>query len=388
MQGPVRDLDHNATTPLDRRVRAAMTAALDEDAGNPSSVHVRGQQARGRVEAARREVAAAVGAEPGEVIFTSGGTEANNLALLGCMRKLRTIRGRAATVVTSALEHPSVRAAADRLQEEGHRCLCVPCDGRGRISPEALAATLAQDDDVGLVSLAAANHELGNAYDIPALVAVTRERAAGALFHCDAVQALGKLPVDATAWGVDLLSVSAHKIYGPRGIGALIRRGSPPLQPLTCGGAQERGLRPGTEATLLIAGFAVAARLAHTELEARARHVRALRARLVHGLAGQQVHVHGDPERHTGNTALVECSGCDGQLVMIALDLEGLCVSTGAACSSGTLEPSAALLAAGLPPSRARAGVRISLGKGSTEADVDALLTALPKVLARLRSAG
>jgi cysteine desulfurase len=387
--GPVRYLDHNATTPLDPRARDAMVAALTDPflQGNPASVHSSGQRARAVVEQARRALARAVAAEPLEVTFTSGGTEACNLGVLGAARALRAA-GKPAGVVSSPLEHPCVLAAARQLAREGHPLTLVETDARGRIEPAALAAALRDSREIGVVSLAAANHVLGNAYDVPALVRVAREIAPHVIFHCDAVQALGKLAIDFRAWDVDLLSVSAHKIGGPKGVGALIHRRRLTLQPIFFGGGQERGRRPGTESVAALAGFGVAARLAADELPARRAHALALTSRLRAGLSDMsETIVHGDPERSAGNTVSAAFAGCDGQLLAMNLDLSGFCVGTGEACSSGTPEPSPALLAIGLAPELARATLRFSVGPQTSEADIDALLAALPGAIARVRGA-
>jgi cysteine desulfurase len=385
----VRYLDHNATTPLDPRAREAVVAALSDPLlqGNPASVHGPGQRARAVVEQARRAVARALGAEPLEVTFTSGGTEADNLALFGAARALRAA-GRPAGVLTSPLEHPAVLAAAQQLAREGHPLAFVAVDGRGRIEPDALIAALRGRPEIGVVSLAAANHVLGNAYDIPALVRAAREIAPSVLFHCDAVQAMGKLEIDFKAWDLDLLSVSSHKIHGPKGAGALVHRRRLSLQPIFFGGQQERGRRAGTESVATIAGFGVAARLAAEELPARRAHAEALVARLRSGLGDMPgVTLHGDPERTSGTTVSAGFDGCDGPLLAMCLDLAGFAVSSGAACSSGSPEPSPVLLALGLPIAAARSALRISVGAGNTAADIDAFLAALPAALARVRGA-
>lgn len=384
----VLDLDHNATTPLHPRVREAMSDLLGRhDLGNPSSVHRAGQAARDVVERARAHVAAAAGGEPLGVTFTSGGTEAAALAILGTARALRAA-GRASAIVCSPIEHPCVLAAVRRLEAQGHAVAWVRPDAEGRIGPAQVASALEGTAAVGLVSLSAANHELGNAYDVPAIASTVRELAPEAVVHVDAVQALGKLPVDRAAWGVDLVSVSAHKIHGPAGVGALVHDKVAKLEPLWGGGAQERGRRPGTEPVLAIHGFGVAAELAAAELAARAAHVRVLRERLLVGLAALGARVHGDPERHTGNTANAAFAGCDGQLLAMALDLEGIRVANGAACSAGTAEPSAVLRALGQPPDMAREALRISLSSMHAQADVDALLSVLPAIVDRVRTAG
>jgi cysteine desulfurase len=385
----VRYLDHNATTPLDPRVRDAVIAVLADDRlqANPSSVHGPGQRARAVVERARRAVARAVGAEPLEVTFTAGGTEADNLAVLGAARALRAA-GRPCGVLTTNLEHPAVLAAARALAGEGHPLVALPVDDRGRIDPERLARTLQDRPEIGLVSLAAANHELGNVYDLAALGAAARAARPGVLVHSDAVQAFGKIPLDLRALGLDLMSLSAHKIHGPKGVGALVHRRGLELAPALFGGPQERGRRPGTESVATIAGFGVAAELAVAELPARRARCEALTRRLRAGLAAMPgVRVHGDPEATTGTTVNAGFAGCDGQLLLINLDLAGFAVSTGAACASGTVEPSPVLRALGLAPEEARAALRISVGKDNAEEDIDALLAALPEVVARVRGA-
>jgi cysteine desulfurase len=385
----VRYLDHNATTPLDPRVRDAVISALCDERlqANPSSVHGPGQRARALIERSRRAVAAAVGAAPLELTFTSGGSEADNLAILGAARALRAA-GRPAGVLTTAIEHPAVLACARALERDGHPWVLLGVDGQGRVDPGELAALLRRHPEVGLVSLAAANHELGNTYDLPGLVRAAREAAPGVLVHSDAVQAFGKIRVDLHAWDLDLMSLSAHKIHGPKGVGALVHRRGLGLAPVLFGGPQERGRRPGSEALALIAGFAVAAELAEREREARRAHTLALVERLRAGLERVPgVTLHGDREACTGTTVNAGFAGCDGQLLLINLDLAGFAVSTGAACASGSLEPSPVLLAIGLQPDEARSALRISFGKDNTTDDVDALLAALPELLTRVRGA-
>ena len=287
LYGPrVRYLDHNATTPLDPRVRDAVIAVLSDERlqANPSSVHGPGQRVRAVIEQARRAVAAAVGAAALELTFTSGGSEADNLAILGAGRALRAA-GRPAGLLTTALEHPAVLACAQALAREGHAWVRLGVDGQGRVDPDELARLLRVHPEIGLVSLAAANHELGNAYDIAGLVRVVRESAPQALVHSDAVQAFGKIPVDLHAWDLDLMSLSAHKIHGPKGAGALIHRKSAKLEPLWQGGTQERGRRVGTENPLALHGFGVAAELVRSELAARREQVATQVASFREGMA-------------------------------------------------------------------------------------------------------
>lgn len=384
----VIDLDHNATTPLDPRVRDSMVELLArDDLGNPSSRHRRGQAAREVVEAARRRVAEALGAEPLGVTFTGGGTEADNLAVMGVAQALRAA-GKPWGVLGSPLEHPAVGAAMDRVAAEGGVVRRVPVDDRGRIEPAEVADVLRSEPDVGLVTLAAANHELGNAYDVSAIVSAVREVRADVLVHTDAVQAVGKVPVSFSEWGVDLLSLSGHKLGGPAGAGALVHRRALVVSPLLAGGQHERGRRPGTEATLLVHGLGHAVALAQAEQGSRCARTLVLRRRLEEGLCALGARIHGDPERHVGNTLNVGFEGCDGELLMMSLDLAGFAVSTGAACSSGSPEPSSVLRALGHDPARAREALRLSLCAKNTEAEIEALLASVAEILPRVRAAG
>ncbi len=245
---------------------------------------------------------------------------------------------------------------------------------------------LDREPEIGLISLSAANHEIGNLYDVPAFVAAAREVRPDILFHCDAVQAIGKVAIDFHAWGVDLLSLSAHKIYGPKGVGALLHRRGLELRPLLFGGRQERGRRPGSEATALLAGFGVAVDLAVAEREVRVARISERRRQLLGRLSElPTLRVYGDPAS-AGNTVCVGIEGCEGQLMLINLDLLGIMVSTGSACSAGNLDPSPVLLALGCTPEEGRSVLRISLGKDTSEAEIDALVAALPEVIARVRA--
>jgi cysteine desulfurase len=385
----VIDLDANAGAVLDGRVRAALAALLERaDAlGNPSSAHRRGQASREVVEEARRQVASAVNADPLGVTFTSGGTEADALAVLGGAGALRAA-GRPDGVMTSVVEHPAVLSAASALEARGHRWVRVPVDARGRLDPDDVSRLLETNRDVGLVSIMAANHEIGNLYDVVSIVSAVRRASDDAWIHTDAVQAFGKVPVDFSGWGVDMLSVSSHKIGGPPGAGALVHRRTQKLAPLWAGGRHERGRRPGTEGWLALHGFGVAAQIVARTLPERHDACERVRSRLFEGLRALGARLHGDLVHHVGNTVNAGFDGCDGQLVLMALDLEGFAVSTGAACSSGSLEPSPVLLALGQDPRMAKEAVRFSVGPETLEADVEALLEVLPKILRRIRAAG
>jgi len=376
-------LDHNATTPLDAEARAAMLPFLEERFGNPSSVHRAGRIARHAVEQARAAVAALAGARGEEVVFVSGGTEADNLALRAGLRAARA-QGRAPHLVLSPLEHPAVRECAAALAREGVEVTELPVDADGRIDPEDLRRVLRPD--TSLVSIQAANHEIGNLYPVAELCAIAQAR--GALFHCDAVQAAGKVPLDSGAARPDLLSLSAHKVYGPKGIGALCARRDLMLEPILSGGHQERGWRPGTENVAGIVGFGVAAEVARRRLADDAARIAALRDRLEHALLrlpGARLNGDPDPAGRVPGTVNVSFDQAEGELVAMNLDLAGVCVATGAACSSGSLEPSPVLLALGRSRAEAACSVRFSLGRGSTAAEVDEVASMLPGILERVR---
>jgi tRNA-specific 2-thiouridylase len=379
--------DHAATSPVRAEVADSMAAALRGPAGNASSVHAAGRAARASVEAARREVAALLGGAAEEIVFTSGGTEGNNLLVRGLARAgaARLAAGTRPHVVSSRLEHPSVLGVLDVLAVEGFDVSFVEVGPTGAITPAALRAALRAE--TALVTLAAANHELGNEIDVAAMAAVAR--AGGALFHTDAVQAAPWRALALGAAGVDGATISAHKLGGPQGVGAAFVRRGIDLPPLVVGGHQEHERRAGTENVAGIVGFGVAARLAAAERVHAAPRVAALRERLadrVLAIAGARVH--GDLARRLPGTLNVAFDGAPGQLVAAALDLEGVCVSTGAACTSGSLSPSAVLLALGLPPRAAGEALRFSLGRATTEAEIDRVAALLPEIVARVRAAG
>jgi cysteine desulfurase len=376
-------LDHNATAPLLPEVRAAMQEALVDSWANPSSIHAPGRRARSAVESARARVAALIGADSEEVVFTSGGTEANHLAIRGLLPGRAPDGGRPA-VLSSRLEHPSVLGALEQLAQLGNPLRWLPVSADGQLALADLEASLAAD--TGLVTLALVNHELGNIYPVADLAA--RAHAAGALVHSDAVQALGRLPLEVGALGVDALSLSAHKIGGPKGVGALwIRRGLQAASLLT-GGHQERERRAGTENVPGIVGFGEACRVAAQGPTERARRIAGLRDRLeAKLLAIPGARRHGDPAQRAPGVSNLGFAGAPGQLVAIGLDLEGIAVSTGAACSSGTVAPSPVLLALGLPPDKAREALRFSLGPGNTEPEVDRTAALVEVVVARVRAA-
>jgi cysteine desulfurase len=368
-------LDHNATTPLDPRVRDAMLVCLDAGPGNPSSAHSPGRRARAALELAREQVAALVGAQPRQVVFTSGGTEANNLALHGLAAFERP-----GVLALSPVEHPSVIEPARALEAQGWRLDWLPVDGDGRVDVDAWQP----DPETRIVSAMWANNETGVIEPVPELA--RKARASGAWMHCDAVQALGKLSVDVRAAGLDLVSLSSHKIYGPQGVGALIVDPAVDLAPLLRGGGQERGLRGGTENLAGIVGFGAAAALASEELASRRASAEGLVAQLVAGLqALDGVTLFAAEAPRLPNTLSFALDGLDGEALLLALDRDGLAVSSGSACHTGTGEPSHVLTAMGVPAAVARGAIRVSVGQANRVEEIDALLAALQSQAAALR---
>jgi cysteine desulfurase len=373
--------DHNATTPVDPAVFEVVCRVLRDEYGNASSVHHFGQRAKAVLDDARSAVAGLIGAEPSEIVFTSGGTEADNFALRGVAEALE-VTGRR-HLIASSIEHEAILTTLKALARRGWRTTLLPIDATGIVRPEALADALA--DDTALVSVMHANNEVGTIQPIAELARLSHAR--GALFHTDAVQSVGKIPVDARALGVDLLSLSAHKFYGPKGAGALwIKRGARVTSILT-GGKHERNRRAGTENVAGIAGLGAAAALALHKMDAEASRLSALRNRLEEGVLSRVpgTAINGAREPRVPNTTNISVDGIEAESLLIALDLEGIAVSTGSACSSGTLEPSHVLKAMGLPTHRTQNSIRISLGAGNTDAEVDRFLETLPGVVTKLR---
>jgi cysteine desulfurase len=374
--------DHNATTPPDPQVREAVMRALTEDFGNPSSVHHFGQRAKAVLDEARSAIADLIGAEPGEVVFTSGGTEADNLALRGAAEAAEP--GGRRHLITSAIEHEAVLNTVKALTKRGWTATVLPVDASGIVSPAALASAMTRETAV--VSVMHANNEIGTIQPIADLAASAHEF--GAVFHTDAVQSVAKIPVSVRTLGVDLLSLSAHKFNGPKGTGALwIRRGTRLVSTMT-GGKHERNRRGGTENVPGVAGMGVAARLARQKLATESPRIAALRDRLERGVLATVTGtvVNGALDARVPNTTNISFDGVEAESLLIALDLEGFAVSTGSACSSGTLEPSHVLRAMGLPSHRTQNSIRFSLGLGNDEAQVDALLAKLPSVVGKLRT--
>jgi len=372
-------LDHNATTPIDERVLEAMLPWLQEGFGNPSSVHSKGRQARAALDQAREQVAQLVSAHPGQVIFTSSGTEANNAALKGVA--FRSSPGR---IAISAIEHASVRGPAEALKRHAWQVDLAAVDGDGICQVEYLDAVLSAE--TRLASVMWANNETGTIQPVYELADLCRER--GVLFHTDAVQAAGKLEVDFSASGAHLLSLSAHKLYGPKGVGALIADKSVDMEPLLHGGGQEKDRRGGTENLASIVGFGKAAELARIELLERRRHVEELRryfeSRLRQVLP--EVVIFAEEAERLGNTVLLSIPGLEGQTLIMSLDKIGIEVSSGSACGSEHSEPSPVLKAMGVAREIALGAIRISLGKQNTMQDIERLIGALESQVRQLRS--
>ena len=369
-------LDYNATSPLAPAVREAMLPYLGARFGNPSSRHEFGRHARAAVDEARSRVAAAVGAHPTEVVFTSGGSEANNLFLKGLAE-----RRKPGTLAVSAIEHPCVREPARQLQRAGWSLRVIGVDDQGRVDAADYAAALVLRP--ALVSVMLANNETGVIQDVPALASAARS--AGALFHSDAVQALGKVPVDFRALGVNALTLSAHKIGGPLGAGALVGDKRVDLAPLVAGGGQERGLRSGTENVPAIVGFGVACELAVVDLVQRSERLAALRRVVEEGVSALGGEVFSRAANRLPNTVFFSLPDLDGETLVGRLDRAGYAVASGSACSSANPEPSATLLAMGVAREVARGALRISLGPDTRERDVHGFLAALQETVRELR---
>jgi cysteine desulfurase len=373
--------DYNATTPLDPEVRAAMTETLDAGYGNPSSIHQAGQAARRLVERARAQVAQLIGAAADEIVFTSGGTEADNLALLGAAEAASPPR---TAIVTSAVEHKAVLDSCARLQAGARTVTLLPVNGDGRIDVRALES--AATPSVALFSVMLANNDTGTIQPIDEVVEAAR--ACGAIVHTDAVQAAGKLPIDVKKLGVSLLSFSSHKIHGPKGVGALFVRYGTRLGARQYGGKQERTLRPGTENVPGIVGFGKACELARSRLESDSRRLGELRAhfesRVLARVPGTRIN--GGDER-LPNTSNIAFDGLDGEAITINLDMLGMYVSTGAACASSDNTPSHVLVAMGQSPAQARSSVRFSFGRDTSDEEIDRAVTLVEQAVAFLRKA-
>ncbi len=375
-------LDHNATTAVAPEVLEAMLPYLSGEYGNAASIHTFGQKARAAVETAREQVAALIGARAQEIVFTSGGTEADNHAILGVVASTASSTSRS-HVITSSSEHEAVLNTCQALEKQGVDVTYLAVDREGRVDPEELRRSVRKE--TVLITIMHANNELGTVQPLEEIGRIAAE--ADVYFHTDAVQSAGKLPIDVNALGIDLLALSGHKFYAPQGIGALYIRGGTRLRQLLYGGHHQRGFRPGTENVPGIVGLGKAAEIARQSQVKDAARISALRDRLEQGLLAQVPHSRVNAARapRTPNTTNITFPGIDGEALVIALDLKGLACSTGAACSSGAVEPSHVLTAIGLPPEEARASLRFSLGRHSTAADIDFALYIVPATVVQLR---
>jgi cysteine desulfurase len=375
-------LDHNATTPVHPAVVDAMARVLKEDFGNPSSVHHFGQRAKAAIDQARSAVAALIGADPGQVVFTSGGTESDNLAIRGVAEALDPARR--GHLIATAIEHEAVLNTLKALARRGWSTTLLPIDASGIASPDTLRDALR--DDTAIVSVMHANNEIGTVQPIEEMARVAHER--GALFHTDAVQTAGKIRLNVKALDLDLVSISAHKFYGPKGVGALWLRRGLRLLPILTGGKHERSRRAGTENVAGIVGMGVAATMALAKIDEEAQRMSALRDRLEEGVlrAVPGTAVNGARSPRVPNTTNISFDRIEAESLLIALDLEGVAVSTGSACSSGTLEPSHVLKAMGFPPHRTQNSIRFSVGTANTEAEIDRVVAILPGIVEKLRN--
>jgi len=382
-------LDHNATTAVDPTVLDAMLPYFSADFGNASSIHTFGQRARAAVETAREQVAALLNARPQEIVFTSGGTESDNHAIFGvtqALPALSEVEGLvrpSAHIITSTIEHEAVLNACQAVEKQGVAVTYLPVNSEGLINLDDLRGALRSE--TVLITVMHANNELGAIQPLAEIGRIAAE--ADVYFHTDAVQSAGKIPVDVKALQLDLLSISGHKFYAPKGIGALFIKSGTRLRQLLYGGHHQRGFRPGTENVAGIVGLGKAAELARLSLEKDAARISRLRDTLEQGILARvpDSRVNSPNAPRTPNTSNILFPGLEGEALIIALDLKGLACSTGAACSSGAVEPSHVLTAIGLPASEARASIRFSLGRHTTESEINAALELVPAAVAQLR---
>jgi cysteine desulfurase len=374
-------LDHNATTPVHPKVIETMLPFMNERFGNPSSVHSFGQDTREAMEKAREAVAGAFGARKDEIVFTSGGTESDNLAISGVVGALCK-KGK--HLITSTIEHHAVLATCEHLAGIGFEVTEVACDKYGVVDPEDVRRAI--KSDTILITIMHANNEVGTIQSIEEIGEIASEH--GIVFHSDAVQSFGKIDLNTNNVKVNLLSVSSHKLYGPKGVGALYVRRGTPLSPVVFGGHHEKKRRAGTENVPGIVGFARAVELALADIKSTNTSMLALRNRLEEGIMSTipNVRLNGHPTKRLSSTLNVSFEFVEGESLVLSLDMEGIAVSSGSACTSGSLEPSHVLLAMGVPPDVAQGSVRFSLGRDNTEADIDYVLGVLPRIVDRLRA--
>lgn len=374
-------LDNAATTSLHSQALEAMLPYFSDYYGNPSSIHSEGRTARRAIEKARSQVAKAIGAEASEVYFTGGGTESDNWAIQGICERLQE-KGK--HIITSAIEHHAVLHTCEAMKKRGWQVTYLPVDGEGIVNPQQVKDAIRAD--TVLVTIMAANNEIGTLQPICEIAEITREK--GILFHTDAVQAVGTIKVDVKQWGVDLLSLSAHKFHGPKGVGALYVRKGVHIQNLISGGAQERGMRAGTENLAGIVGLGKAIEIAENDLSKEQQRVSVMRDQLIDGLlrAIPETRLNGHPTLRLPGNVNIAVRYVEGEALLMRLDLEGIAASSGSACTSGSLDPSHVLLAIGLPHEIAHGSLRLSLGRDNTQEDVQKVLDVLPEIVANLRA--
>jgi cysteine desulfurase len=381
-------LDYNATTPVDPHVLDAMLPYFSADFANASSIHTPGQRARAAVEAAREQVAALIGARPHEIVFNSGGTESDNHAIFGVAQPLLAVRlssmESAPHIITTTIEHEAVLNACQAAEKQGVSVTYLPVDREGRVDFESVRQAIRSG--TVLITIMHANNELGTVQPLEEIGRVAKEHKM--YLHTDAVQSAGKIPIDVNTLNVDLLSLSGHKLYAPKGIAALYVRSGTRLRQLLYGGHHQRGFRPGTENVAGIVGLGKAAEIARNSLSSHAHRVSALRDQLERGLLDRvpQIRVNGSHAPRTPNTTNIQFAGIDGEALVIALDLKGLACSVGAACSSGAVEPSHVLTAIGLSQEEAKSSLRFSLGRQTTQSEIDFALEVIPATVAQLRA--
>ncbi|MGH9743448.1 MAG: cysteine desulfurase family protein [Candidatus Acidiferrum sp.] len=382
-------LDYNATTPVDPQVLDAMLPYFSADFANASSIHTPGQRARAAVETAREQVAALIGAKPQEIIFTSGGTESDNHAIFGVAQPLLAVHSSSSElslphIITSAVEHEAVLNACQELEKRGVSASYLSATRDGLVDPATVRAAIRPE--TVLITVMHANNEIGTVQPLEEIGRIAKEHKI--YFHTDAVQSAGKIPIDVNVLHVDLLSLSGHKLYAPKGIGALYIRGGTRLRQLLYGGHHQRGARPGTENVAGIVGLGKAVEIARNSLSGDARRVASLRDKLERGLLERAPHVriNGEAAPRTPNTTNLMFEGIEGEALVIALDLRGLACSVGAACSSGAVEPSHVLTAIGLSQEEAKSSLRFSLGRNTTESEIDFALEVIPAAVTQLRA--
>ncbi len=385
-------LDYNATTPVDPQVLDAMLPYFSGDFANASSIHTPGQRARAAVETAREQVAALIGAKPQEIVFTSGGTESDNHAIFGVINSrvaqpILAVHSSLPTpphIITTTIEHEAVLNACQAAEKQGVSVTYLPVDREGRVDPQSVRQAIRAETI--LITIMHANNELGTVQPLEEIGLIAKEHKI--YFHTDAVQSAGKIPIDVNALNVDLLSLSGHKLYAPKGVGALYVRSGTRLRQLLYGGHHQRGFRPGTENVAGIVGLGKAAEIARNSLLSGAQRVSALRDQLERGLLDHvpQIRVNGARATRNPNTTNIQFAGIDGEALVIALDLKGLACSVGAACSSGAVEPSHVLTAIGLSQEEAKSSLRFSLGRHTTQSEIDFALEVIPATVAQLRA--